>query len=96
MKRWLQGLAAGVFAGMMLASCGSQNEDIQVDINALAEELNTGITYQDPLAKLDDDMVGMLYSVDGLVDATVVYMGSGATAEEIAVFDCVDAATAKD
>ena len=36
MKRWLQGLAAGVFAGMMLASCGSQNEDIQVDINALA------------------------------------------------------------
>ena len=96
MKKWLQGLAAGVFACAVLASCGSQNEDIQADINALAEELNTGITYQDPLAKLDDDMVGMLYSVDGLVDASVVYMGSGATAEEIAVFDCVDAATAKD
>lgn len=95
MKKWIRGLAAGVFACAVLASCGEQAENVEVDINALAEALDTGITYQDPLEKLDDDMVGMLYSVDGLVDASVVYMGSGATAEEIAVFDCVDADTAK-
>lgn len=95
MKKWIQGITAGIFACAVLASCGAENENVQVDINALAEALDTGITYQDPLEKLDDDMVGMLYSVDGLVDASVVYMGSGATAEEIAVFDCVDADTAK-
>ncbi len=95
MKKWIQGITAGIFACAVLASCGTESENVQVDINALAEALDTGITYQDPLEKLDDDMVGMLYSVDGLVDASVVYMGSGATAEEIAVFDCVDADTAK-
>lgn len=95
MKKWIQGITAGIFACAVLASCGAEKENVQVDINALAEALDTGITYQDPLEKLDDDMVGMLYSVDGLVDASVVYMGSGATAEEIAVFDCVDADTAK-
>ncbi len=95
MKKIWRNLAAGFAACVLLASCGEQNADIQVDINALAEALDTGITYQDPLEKLDSDMIGMLYSVDGLVEESVVYMGSGATAEEIAVFVCNDADTAK-
>ena len=95
MKKIWRNLAAGFAACVLLASCGEQNADIQVDINALAEALDTGITYQDPLEKLDSDMIGMLYSVDGLVEESVVYMGSGATAEEIAVFACNDADTAK-
>lgn len=88
-------IAAAAAACILLASCGGSGEDLNVDINALAEELNTGITYEDPLEKLDSDMVGMLYEVDGLVTESVVYMGSGATAEEIAVFACNDADTAK-
>ncbi len=93
--KW-KAMIAAVAAGFLLVSCGNTNSNVEFDINSLAEELNTGITYQDPLEKLDSDMVGMLYAVDGLVEESVVYMGSGATAEEIAVFACNDADTAKE
>ena len=95
MKNWIKTTAAAAAACFLFAACSGGGEDITVDVSALAEALNTGITYQDPLEKLDDGMVGMLYDVDGLVTESVVYMGSGATAEEIAVFACNDADTAK-
>lgn len=93
--KW-KAMVAAAAVGFLLVSCGDSGKDVEFDIHALAEELNTGITYQDPLEKLDDDMVGLLYAVDGLVEDSVVYMGSGATAEEIAVFACNDTETARD
>ncbi|MGI5893123.1 MAG: DUF4358 domain-containing protein [Candidatus Merdivicinus sp.] len=93
--KWLNFLAGTVSACLLLASCGGSEEAQNVDIEALAQELNTGINYEDPLEKLDSDMIGMLYAVDGMVTESVVYMGSGATAEEIAVFACNDTDTAK-
>ncbi len=95
MKNWIKTIAASAAACLLFAACGSGDQEITVDIDALAGALNTGIAYEDPLEKLDDGMVGMLYAVDGLVTGSVVYMGSGATAEEIAVFACNDANTAK-
>ena len=72
MKNWIKTTAAAAAACFLFAACSSGGEDITVDVGALAEALNTGITYQDPLEKLDDGMVGMLYDVDGLVTESVV------------------------
>ena len=77
-----------------LAGCG-EAKDITVDIEALASELKNDITYQDQLEQIEPDMVKMLYDVEEYVDNVIVYMGSGATAEEIAVFECKDAESGK-
>ena len=86
--------AAAALACVSLAGCGSA-KDITVDVNALAAELRDGIAYQDELESIDSAMISMVYDVGDEVEEAVVYMGSGATAEEIAVFACKDADAAK-
>ena len=87
-------ILASVAACVMLVSCG-EVKDISMDINELAGDLKEEITYQDTLESIEPDMIKMLYDVNDLVESSVVYMGSGATAEEIAVFECKDMDTAK-
>ena len=87
-------LLASAAACVMLVSCG-EAKDISMDINALAGDLKDKITYQDTLESIEPDMIKMLYDVGDLVESSVVYMGSGATAEEIAVFECKATDTAK-
>lgn len=86
--------AAAALACVSLAGCGSA-KDITVDVNALAAELRDGIAYQDELESIDSAMISMVYDVGDEVEEAVVYMGSGGTAEEIAVFACKDADAAK-
>jgi len=88
-------LIAAVLAAVMLAvsGCGAK-KDIQIDIDALASELAAGVAFEDELSLIDDGMIPMLYDPDVYADA-VLYLGSGATAEEIAVFACEDETRAK-
>lgn len=88
-------LIAAVLAAVMLAvsGCGTK-KDIQIDIDALASELAAGVAFEDELSLIDDGMIPMLYDADVYADA-VLYLGSGATAEEIAVFACEDETRAK-
>ncbi len=86
--------AAAALACVSLAGCGSAN-NITVDVNALATELKDGISYQDTLETVEPAMISKLYDVGDEVEEAVVYKGSGATAEEIAVFVCKDANAAK-
>ena len=76
-------IAAAMAAAMLLGSCGKQQKD--VDIEALAEEIVTSVSFDDTLEEIDDSMISMLYDITGYTDA-VLYKGSGATAEEVAVF----------
>ena len=91
------GFIAVLAAGMLLlAACGSEAKNI--DAAALASSLVTDISYDDQLEQISDDDVSMYIDVpDGV--KTVMYMGSGSTAEEVAVFEAPDkdtAATVKD
>jgi hypothetical protein len=81
-------LAAGAF---LLAGCGSTEKTI--DAAALAETLTTDISYDDELELVDDDDVSMYIDLPEGVES-VMYMGSGSTAEEVAVFTAADSDTA--
>ena len=70
-------------AGVLLCSWGEQPKD--VDIDALAQQIVEGVSFDDALAEIDDSMISMLYNIEGYTDA-VLYKGSGATAEEVAIF----------
>ena len=64
-----------------LAGCGATGGSL--DIQALAEDLLKNGEFSDELWKIDDSMVEKLYNVSNYTQA-LVYVGSGATAEELA------------
>ncbi len=76
-------MLAAMMAAMLLASCNEQAKD--VDISALASQIVGEVAFDDTLSEIDRDMISMLYSIDGYTDA-VLYKGSGATSEEVAIF----------
>ena len=90
MFKKLAALGAALMLCFSLAGCGSTGKDITVDVNALASELKDGVTWQDTLEEIDPNVLSMMsdYDIEG-VEKSVVYLGSGATAEEITgVYGC--------
>lgn len=86
-KIW--GIAAAI--AVFLAGCGNSAKEI--DAAALAESLVNEITYEDKLESVDADTISMYIEVPENTES-VMYMGSGSTAEEVAVFTSEDAETA--
>ena len=87
------GFIATLAAGMiLLAGCGSTQKEI--DAAALAKSLVSDITYDDQLEQIDEDDVSVYIDVPKKVN-TIMYMGSGSTAEEVAVFTAPDEDTAR-
>lgn len=86
------GLIAALAAGMLfLSACGSEAKTI--DTAALASSLVTDISYDDALTPINEDEVTYYMDVpDGV--KSIMYMGSGNTAEEVAVFEAPDKDTA--
>ena len=78
------GFIATLAAGMiLLAGCGSTQKEIDADI-----------TYDDQLDQINDEDISYSIDVPKGVDA-IMYMGSGSTAEEVAVFTAPDEETAR-
>ena len=78
------GLLAVLTAGvLLLAGCGGEAKTI--DAQALAKSLATEIKYDDTLKELTADEISMLVDLPEDVDS-VMYAGSGSTAEEVGVF----------
>lgn len=79
--------AALVWAVLLLAltisACGGKTQ--AVDVDQLAGELLEQAGFEDELTELDESMVSALYGVEGAQEQKV-YLSSGATAEEVAVF----------
>ena len=67
-----------------LAACGGSSSK-EIDAQALANELMEKVEFVDELSPVKSEMVPKLYGIDNALEA-YVYMGSGATAEEVAVF----------
>lgn len=85
--------ALALVMALSLAACGS-GEPKEVDINALAEELRGSATFGEELTKLDETVALGLYGCAEGTEA-VAYAGTGATAEEVAVFNCGSAEAAE-
>lgn len=76
---------------VLLTGCGG-NEAKTIDTAALADDLYSGVTWKDQLGEIDLNKALTLYgiSADTVVNGKV-YMGTNATAEEIAVLEAASA-----
>ena len=85
-------IALALVLALSLAACGSDaNKD--VDINALADELLNSATFGETMNPLESSVALGLYACAEGTEA-VAYAGTGATAEEVAVFNCGSAEAA--
>lgn len=93
-------MLALVMAALLLTACGGgsgKGGDVSVDVAALADELNKDTVTTDTLSETKESMLASIYYFeDGQVTESKAYMSSGATADEVAVVKCKDAAATKD
>ncbi len=76
-----------------LTGCGDKKE---LDPQKLAEELLSGANFVDSMNEISDTVVPILYEIDAAdYTSALVYCGTAATAEEIAIFKAADAAAAE-
>ena len=75
---------------MCACSHGKAQTDISVDIEQTAADIVENVEFRDELDTVGESAVKRLYDMPENAFA-VVYIGSGATAEEVAVFEFEDA-----
>lgn len=84
-----------VLAALVLLAAGCGNTSAkEIDAKALADSLVSDVTYDEKPELLDTDQASVYFSMEEGVTVSL-YMGSGATAEEVAVFEAPDEDTAK-
>lgn len=71
---------------VLLAGCSGKESIVTIDIVSLSNELLQNAAFGDELNAADDEVIKKLYDIDDYEKAQV-YISSGATAEEIAVFE---------
>ncbi len=73
----------------VFSSCSSEVKE--VDLSVFSDKLLNEIEYKDVLFEVDDNTITEKFGVDlSQVKSKKVYMSTGATAEEIAVFEASD------
>lgn len=94
MKKTFALLLAAVCLMAALTGCGGKKKKLEPE--TFVQELLDGAKFTDSLNQLDDQVVPMLYGI-AMADysSAIVYCGTAATAEEIAVFQAVDDAAAE-
>ena len=93
MKRKIALLLALVCLLAAFSGCGEKKKTMEPQ--TFVNELLQGAKFQDSMNQLDDRVVPILYGVDTAdYKSALVYCGTAATAEEIAVFTARDAAAA--
>lgn len=91
-KIWMFGEILSICLMGSLTGC-IESTNQQISVKNLAKELKTEISYQDELSTLDKDVAIELYQLDGVeLEDCIVYVSTGATAEEIAVISVKSAA----
>lgn len=69
----------------VLTGCGGTEKNYEVDVQALGSELLEKAEFEDELNPAADKVIQKLYGMENYAEACV-YIGTGATPEEIAVF----------
>lgn len=67
----------------------NDNKGITIDINELSKDIIENIEFEDELNKTDNETASKLYDINDFTSQSV-YMSSGATSEEIAIFEFED------
>lgn len=80
---------------LVAAGCSS-SQSVTLDVQQTADKLAQEVSFQDQLTSLDQDAALKLYDLTADdVQAVALYVGTGATAEEISVWQGKDANAAK-
>ncbi len=91
MKRWMLP-ALSVMIMLLLSACGGANDGpadtdpVDVDLEELANSLMESGLFEETLNQVDSGVAEMLYSVTN-ASASYIYAGSGAVADELALFE---------
>ena len=83
-----------VVAIMVLAMSACGKKEVKVDVEELSQKLVDEVSFEDELTQVDDMAIENLYGIDNAVNQRV-YVSSGATAEEIAIFEFENTEDAK-
>ena len=102
MKNQILKMCAILGIAGMLAGCGTtvggngdSKEALKINVTDMANELKNGLTFEDSLSELDTNVALTYYGIDAdKVKNSVVVVSTGATAEEIAVFEAADQSSA--
>ena len=91
MRQMVKRIAAAGAPALCVAAGGCSKQLTLEPADALAQ-LKDEITFTDQMTDMDSESTCRFYDVDtGLVNDSSAYVGSGATAESMAVFEAVDA-----
>ena len=81
-----------------IAGCGQKSDDHkdEPDVHTLADKLMSGLTFEDSVSEVLPDVALKYYGIDsaGIVDCDV-HISTGATSEEVAVFEAQTAIDAQ-
>lgn len=93
-KQWKVVLVCFVLVFVM--GCGNSKENVSIDMGTLAEKLLETVK-NDELTKIDSELVESTYNIKAdQYEEGVVYVSSGATAMEIAIFKGKDKASVEE
>lgn len=85
MRRWKMLILTGA---LLLSACGGPAEGggVEIDMDGLADKLLESGAFAETLNRVDGEVAEMLYDVSG-ASSVQVYVGSGAVADELALFE---------
>ena len=83
-----------LLVALLLAGCGTKDTK-NVDAAKAADDLKSALTFQDELSEATQELRDRTYGISADDVSGKLYLSSGATAEEIAVFEAKDDAAAE-
>lgn len=94
MKKTVAFLLAIVCLAALLTGCGGSKKTMEP--RAFVDDVLANANFTDSLNQLSDDVVAQYYGVDSAdYTSAIAYGGTAATAEQIAVFEAKDSASAE-
>lgn len=90
MKKQTALLSGALLAACFLTACGGKSGSVSVDINKLSSDLKATVTSGE-LAEISPEIFASTYFLDAdKISESAAFLGSGATACEVAVVKCSD------
>ncbi len=71
---------------LLLTLSACSQKEVSINIKDLSDHLLQQVAFEDELVQINQEKVALLYNIENAANE-YVYVGSGATAEEIAVFE---------
>ncbi len=93
MKRGLAAFCAAVLAGTMLSAC--VQKELTLDTAAFSAAVQENVQFDSTLALAEESVAQTMFTLPEGVQVEL-YIGSGSSADELAIFTCKDSAQAKE